>query len=227
LLLLPAGRWQEVDEILGAAGEIAITTATSRLVWLGLVGGIAMRRGDLETSAPLLEELQAKALASGEAQRTVPMACVAVPWLFVADRSDELRSLAEEVLTTLDGRWPSVLSAVPVVRALAAAGEVELLRRTIESMRHTPTEAQTAKLRTSLTVGEGLLALLEQRPDEAVELLAAALGRERELGYVYDAACLELDLARAHGAAGQPEDAAETQKRAASVLDPLGVVNAF
>jgi class 3 adenylate cyclase/tetratricopeptide (TPR) repeat protein len=227
LLLLPAGRWQEMDEILDAAGEIAITTATSRLVWLGLVGGMAMRRGDLETAAPLLEELQAKALASGEDQRIVPMANVVLPWLLVADNSDELRSLGEEVLTALDGRWPSVLSAVPALRALAAAGEVELLRRTIESMRRTPTEAQTAKLRISLTVGEGLLALLEQRPDEAVEHLAAALGRERDLGYVYDAACLELDLVRTCAAAGQPEDAAEARKRAASVLDPLGVVNAF
>ena len=118
MLVLPAGRWPEVDEIVGAAGEVALTTATSRLVWLGLRGGMALRRGDLRTAEPLIEELQPAAIASGEAQRIVPMASVALPWLHVSGRSDELRSLAEQVLTILDGRWPSVLSAVPVVRAL-------------------------------------------------------------------------------------------------------------
>jgi class 3 adenylate cyclase/tetratricopeptide (TPR) repeat protein len=227
MLFVPAGRWQEVDEILDATGEVALTTATSRLVWLGLVGGMAMRRGDLETAGPMLEELQAKALASGEAQRIVPMACVALPWLSIAGSSDELRSLTEEVLAVLDGRWPSVLTAVPVVRALAAAGEAGLLQRTIDSMRRTSSEAQTAKLQTTLTAGEGLLALMEQRTGEAVEQLAAAVERERELGYVYDAACLEVDLARALEAHGQGDAAAETRSRAMSVLEPLGCLNAY
>ena len=227
LLLLPAGRWQEVDETVGAAGEVALITATSRLVWLGLVGGLAMRRGDLKTAEPVIEELQAKALASGEAQRIVPMACVALPWLSIAGKPDELRSLTEQVLTILDGRWPSVLSAVPVVRALAAAGEGELLRRTIDSMRRTASEAQTAKLRTTVTAGEGLLALMEQRSGEAVEQLTAAVQRELELGFAFDAACLELDLARALDADGQEDAAAEARTRAASVLESLGCVNAF
>ena len=94
-------------------------------------------------------------------------------------------------------------------------------------MRRTASEARTAKLQTALIAGEGLLALLEQRAGEAVEQLTAAVERERELGYVFDAACLELDLARALEADGQEEAAAETRARAASVLEPLGCVNAF
>jgi len=227
MLFLAAGRWQEVDDIVGAADEVAVTTATSRLVWLGLVGGMALRRGDLQTAAPLIEELQPAALASGEAQRIVPMVCVVLPYLLIADRLDELRSLAEQVLTMLDGRWPSVLSAAPVVRALAAAGEAELLERTIDSMRRTASEAQTARLGTSVIVGDGLLALLEQRAGEAVEQLTAAVERERELGHAFDVACLELDLALALEADGQEGAAAEARQRAASVLAPLGCVNAF
>ena len=225
-LFLPMGRWHEVDEIVGATG-LYMGTATMRLLWLGLSGGMALRRGDLAAAEPLLEELRPAALASGEAQRIVPMACVALPWLMLTERSDELRALAEQVLTTLDSRWSAVLTAVPAVRALAAAGEAELLQRTLDSMRRTKVEAQTAKLQTSLAVGDGLLALLEQRADAAVERLTAAIERERELGYVYDAACLELDLARALEAAGQTDAADEARKRAASVLEPLGVVNAF
>jgi hypothetical protein len=227
LFFLPAGRWQEVDEIIGRAGYVATRTATARLVWLGLQGGMALRRGDLQTAAPLLEELQPKALASGEAQRIAPMACVALPWLLVSERSDEFQALAEEVLIFLDGQWPSVLSTVPVVRALAAAGREELLQRTLDSMRRTPSEALAAKLKTALTAGEGLFDLLEQRPGEAVERLTAAVEAERADGYVYDAACLELDLARALEAAGRTDAAEEARTRAASVLEPLGVVNAF
>ena len=227
MLFLPAGRWHEVDGALGEDVEGLATAVSTRLVWLGLVGGMALRRGDLKAAEPRIAELQPTALESGEAQRIVPMACVALPWLLVTERSDELRSLAEQVLTTLDGQWPSAFTAVPVVRALAAADEADLLQRTIDSMRRTPIEAQTAKLETSLTAGEGLLALLQQRADDAVEQLTAAVERERELGYVYDAACLELDLARAFEAAGQRDAADEARKRAASVLEPLGVVNAF
>jgi class 3 adenylate cyclase/tetratricopeptide (TPR) repeat protein len=226
MLFLPAGRWQEVDEIVGAAGEVALTTATSRLVWLGLHGGMAMRRGDLETAEPLIDELRPKALASGEMQRIVPMASVAVPWLVVTDRTEELQSLLDEMLTILDGQWPSVLTAVPVVRALAAAGAEELLERTLESMRLTPSETQTAMLAISLTAGDALLALLRGTGD-AVKGLSAGVDAERKLGYAYNAACLELDLARAFEANGDTDAAAEARGRAASVLEPLAVVNAF
>jgi hypothetical protein len=94
-------RWVWVGVLGDAAGEVATGTATTRLVLLGLRGGMALRRGDLETAAPLLEELQPKALTSGEAQRIAPMACVALPWLHLSGRSDELRAFTEEVLTFL------------------------------------------------------------------------------------------------------------------------------
>ena len=90
-------------------------------------------------------------------------------------------------------------------------------------MRRTPSEALTAKLRTALTAGEGLLALVEQRSGEAVERLTAAVEAERAYGFVYDAACLELDLARALEADGRADAAAEARGRAASVLEPLAV----
>ena len=200
---------------------------SSRIVWLQLAGVMAMRRGDLEAAGVWLEELRSMALSTGEPQRIVPMVCVVVPWLFVAGRSEELRSLVEAVTTTLDGRWPAVQTAVPVVRGLAAANEATLLQQTVDSMRRTPSEGHTAMLRTTLTAGEGLLALLQGRADDAVERLTAAIDEEREAGFLYDAACLELDLARALEAQGRADAAAEARTRAASVLEPLGVLNAF
>ena len=60
-----------------------------------------------------------------------------------------------------------------------------------------------------------------------MEGLSAAVEAERKLGYDYDAACLELDLARAFEAHGDTDAAEEARGRAASVLEPLAVVNAF
>jgi hypothetical protein len=224
-LLVPAGRWREADEIIAATGPV--TAATTQLVWLGLVGGLAMRRGDLETAELRFEELKPMALASEEPQRIVPMASVVLPWLLVTERPDELRSLADQVLTMLTGQWMVPITAVPIVRALAAAGEAELLERTIDSMRPVLLEADTGRLQTSLIAGEGLLALLGQSADEAVARLTEAVERERALGYAYDTACLELDLARALEAQGRPDAAEETRARAVSVLEPLGCVHPF
>jgi class 3 adenylate cyclase/tetratricopeptide (TPR) repeat protein len=224
-LLVPAGRWHEADEIIEGTGSV--TAASTQLVWLGLVGGLAMRRGALETAEPLFEELEPTALASEEPQRIVPMASVVLPWLLVTERSDELRSLADQVLTMVAGQWMVPITAVPILRALAAGGEAELLQRTIDSMRPVLLEAETGRLQTSLIAGEGLLALLEQRADDAVERLTKAAERERALGFAYDAACLELDLARALEAQGDGDAAAQTRARAVSVLEPLGCVHPF
>ena len=95
MIFLPASRWQEADDVFAAADEVGVNAATSRIVWLGLGGVLAFRRGDLNAAEPLIEELQTVALASGEAQRIVPMACVAVPWLVVADKTDELEPLVD------------------------------------------------------------------------------------------------------------------------------------
>jgi hypothetical protein len=194
---------------------------------LGLVGGLALRRGDFDTAEPLFEELRPTALASEEPQRIVPMASVVLPWLLVTDRPDELRSLADQVLTMVAGEWMVPITAVPIVRALAAAGEAELLQRTIDSMRPVLFDVATGRLQTSLIAGEGLIALLEERPDEAVERLTEAVESERALGFAYDAACLELDLARALEAQGDGDAAAQARARAVSVLEPLGCVHPF
>jgi hypothetical protein len=54
-LWLSVGRWAEVDEVIGEPHAVMITAATSRLLWLVVAGGQAMRRGDLEGAPPLME----------------------------------------------------------------------------------------------------------------------------------------------------------------------------
>ena len=224
LILLPAGRWDQVEGILERAGDTGGPTATTRLVWLGLSAELAVRRGNLEAAAPLIEELVPTALGSGEAQRIVPMAAFAAPWFAASGRHDELRRLMDDVIGAFDEAWPAVLDALPIVRAEAATGDAELLERTLSSMRRAPKESQTGRLGTALTAGNGLLALLRGRPDEAVEALTAASDTERAAGWIVSAAFLDLDLARALDAAGRPDAAGEARQRAAAVLDPLGCV---
>jgi hypothetical protein len=153
------------------------------------------------------------------------MAGVVLPWLARTGELEELRSLTDEVLAVADRRWPAVLDAVPVVRALSAAGELELLARTAESIRETPDLAANAQ--TTALAAEGLLALLQGRAGEAVEQLELAIERERRLGRTYPAACLELNLAEALEAAGRTDASKEVRARAESVLEPLGCVNPF
>jgi class 3 adenylate cyclase/tetratricopeptide (TPR) repeat protein len=223
-LLVPSARWTEADAVLPESGgrELAMST---RLAFLTVAGGLAFRRGEAQASKQLLEELRPLALASGELQRIVPMASVVLPWLARNGEVDELRSLTNEILAAVDQGWPAVLDAVPVVRGLAAAGEMELLAQTTESLRETPHLA--ANSQTALMAAEGLLALLEGRADEAAEQLELASERESKLGRMYPAACLELDLARALEAAGHTAASNEVRARAAAVLEPLGCVNPF
>jgi len=198
---------------------------STQLSHLTVAGGLAFRRGEAHASKQLLEELRPLALASGEPQRIIPMAGVVLPWLARTGELEELRSLTNEILAVADRQWPAVLDAVPIVRALAAARETELLTRTTDSIRETPDLAANAQ--TALIAAEGLVALLHGRAGEAVKQLERAAEREHQLGRTYAAACLELDLARALEAAGQTDAANEVQALAASVLEPLGCVNPF
>ena len=223
-LLVPSARWTEADALLAEFAE-RNQGATTQLAFLTVAGGLAFRRGETQASREFLEELRPLALASGELQRIIPMAGVVLPWLARTGELEELRSLTDEVLALADRRWPAVLDAVPVVRALSAAGDLELLARTAESIRETPDLA--ANEQTAAFAAEGLLALLQGRAGEAVEQLDLAIERERRLGRTYPAACLELDLASALEGAGRIDASNEARTRAASVLEPLGCVNPF
>jgi hypothetical protein len=223
-LLVPSARWIEADAVLAEIDERG-QAASTRLALLAVAGGLAFRRGEAHASKQLLEEFRPLALGSGELQRIIPMAGVVLPWLARTGELEEVRSLTNEVLAVAYRQWPAVLDAVPIVRALAAARETQLLARTTESIRETPDVAANAQ--TALIAAEGLLALLEGRAGEAVQQLEVATERERQLGRTYPAACLELDLASALEAAGQTDASNEVQTHAASVLEPLGCVNPF
>lgn len=226
MLFIPAGRWAETDAILDGIDGPTLS-ATTALVWRTATGGLAFRRGDSATAEGLLAELASLALASGEPQRIVPMASVVLPWLLQSGKVDELRIVAQDVLAAVDGKWPAVLSVDAVVRTLAPAGEHELLAAFTGSLTRSARGVHSGRLGTSLMVAEGLRALGDNRPNEAVSHLSAAIARGDELGFAYDSACLRLELARALDVAGDADMAARQRHEATSLLSALGCVNPF
>ncbi|HEY7003311.1 MAG TPA: AAA family ATPase [Gaiellaceae bacterium] len=219
---IPAGRWAEAEAILEGVDESGIAM-TSRLVYRPSRGTLALRQGDLDAAAECLTGLRELATGSGEPQRIHPMACAVLPWLHVTGRGDELRDATREVLALGPEQWVAAISVAPVARTLAAAGETGLLRELIDSLESSAVP-EVAYHGNDLDVARGLLALGEGRVAEALSSLQSAIEFERGLGAAFDAACLELDLARALEADGHAEEAAAVRGAAQAYLASLDCV---
>ena len=196
-------------------------------MWRPAVGGLALRRGDLALADELLADLRSLAMATGEAQRILPMAGVVVPWLFVSGRGGELRSLTEDVLDALDGRWPAVMSVDAVVRTLFAAKELELLAVLTDSLGQAARVGEAGRHAISRLAAKGLCALADNRAEAAVGHLTEATARCDELGLAYDSACLQQELADALELVGETAAAEEKRRETAALFGALRCVNPF
>jgi len=221
LVDVPAGRWDAADAV-----RRRPRWRTGEMVWHELRGGMAMRRGDLGAAAEPLAELRVRALESGEPQRLLPMAAVVLPHALVTGDRVTLVEVVERVLSLTDRAWGQLpVTAIP--RAVAAAGETELLERVSDLLTTQREEADSPRIAIAATAASGLVALAAGRATEAVELLGVAAEWEWRLGWPYRAACLDLDLSRALTEAGAERDASAARERAAAVLTPLRCVNAY
>ena len=142
-----------------------------------------------------------KAVASGEPQRIIPMASVVLPRAALAGDRPTVRSITETVLEVVGDRlqWAPLASAA-IPRAAFTLGEHDLLRRVDDALTH---KAETAPYARAVSVTcRGLRALAEGRAAEASVLLQEVVALEQERSAWYNAACAELDLARAHDETG-------------------------
>ena len=222
--LLPAGRFADADSTLADVdtGDLIVT---SRMLWLGARAQLLLRRGELAPVGKLVDELHVLAVESGESQRIIPMACAYLPWSLLAGDREAMRSVANEALELVRDRWPVTISPLPALRALAAAAELDLVARFAESFRRTPRAPTAGRLGPALQTADALLATHDGDHDAAVAHLTAAAAAERALGYAFDAAATELDLADALEAARQPERAATLRTASTAFFASIGCAN--
>jgi class 3 adenylate cyclase/tetratricopeptide (TPR) repeat protein len=222
-LWIPTGQWERID------AELQVpATARQSPVWLlerEVRVGMSLRKGDLVTADELLGGWMERALASQEPQRILPMTSAALFRAALADDVAAVLELAETVLTGMgDGREWALYATAAIPRAVFRVGELELLRRLEHMLSQSTSQARFAQA--AVLCCRGLAALLEECPDAAVPLLQQVVDLERERGAWFNAACAELDLAYALERVG--DTAAEaTRAQAASVLRPLGCINAI
>jgi class 3 adenylate cyclase len=221
---VPAARWDRVERLLDRDWA-RVGPSGVRMLSNELVGATAMRRGDLAAAAEPLATLRREALASGEPQRILPMTAAVMPYATLTDDVQTLRELAETVLALTDRDWAE-FTTTPIPRALALAGETELLQRVAEAFARLR-EVEAPRLAIGAAVADGLASLAAGRPGEAVGPLREAADLERRLGWSYRAACVDLDVAAALEAAGREGEATVVRRRAAAVLEPLGCVHAY
>ena len=119
LIYVPSGRWAEADAVVAQESEVA----TNRLVWLWVVAGLALRRGDLELADRYLPELRETALASEEPQRILPMMCVAMPRALLDNDADGVRALADIVVGLEMQAFSGSATTIAISRSLAAIGD--------------------------------------------------------------------------------------------------------
>jgi hypothetical protein len=227
LVDLPSGRWDRVEPLLAREQEIQSTPLYgARILSREIVGGMAMRRGDLAAAAEPIAAMREIASAAGEPQRILPMASVAMPYAALTDDRQMLRELTETVLATTDREWAQ-LTTTPIPRALATLEEWDALARVAEAFRLKARDLDAPRIVIGATVAEGLLSLATGKAEEGVAALTDAAEQERGLGWLYRAAYLDLDVARALEAAGRDAEAEQAQARARAVLEPLGCVHAY
>ena len=226
LVDVPSGRWDRLEPLFADREDLLrLPLYGVRIITRELVGGMAMRRGDLAAAAEPLAAMREIASAAGEPQRILPMAAVVMPFAALTGDARTLRELTETVLSTTDREWAQ-LTTTPIPRALAFAGETGLLEQVSEAFALKAADVGAPRIEISATVADGLLALAAGRADDAVERLRAAADLERSLGWAYRAACLELDLARALEEGGRHDEAEAVRTRARALLEPLACVNA-
>jgi class 3 adenylate cyclase/tetratricopeptide (TPR) repeat protein len=221
LVYVPSGRWEEADAVV--AGGEAIN-ATNRLVYLGLVSGLALRRGDLAGTDAHLPELLESAFASQEPQRILPAVSVAMPRAIVAGDPDAVRSLADSIDVHMSNVNTWYFGTLAITRSLAAIGDRDRLARVVEARGRSLGETVPATMHKAAT---GSLAWLDDDSSTAARLLAEAEREAEAWGRRYDAACIALDLAQTLAWSGDAAAADAARSRAQGVLEPLGCLNPF
>ena len=186
---------------------------------------LLIRRGELEDAGLLVSELHDLTVATGEPQRIIPMACAYLPWAALAGRVDHLRDVALETIELVGARWASTLTTLPAIRALATTGETDLLAQWAEGARLGADAGRTTRVERPRRRRSARAA--RERHEVAIDQLTDAADRDRGLGYAFDSAAIELELASALDAAGESDRAATLRISSETFFASIGCVHSL
>jgi hypothetical protein len=224
LLRVPSGRWTDAERLADEAAGPGVGAGT-RLLWLEVSGGIALRRGDRGRARPLIAELSSAVQATQEPQRVVPMAALAMAEAALDGDGGRLRELTTLALPYARGAWMDPLGTATMIRALVAAGQPRLVQRWAEAVDAASPGPHLRQLEAALAIARGGLAAASGDPQGGVRELQAATRELAALGNTLEAAKTQAMLADALAAAGEAPAADRARAQASAVLEAVGCVH--
>ena len=208
------GTWMEAEqELVAASDELAACRPAMQSEGLVRLAELRRRQGRLVEAAALFEQAEPHALALlGRAE-------------LAFDRGDmrAATDLGSRYLrrVALHNRTDRVAGLDLVVRASAAAGDLDAARTALAELAAIANLIATPPLKAAHALAAGLVALTAEDPDAARPLLEDAVDLYVQSGAPFESARARLLLARALAATGDTNSAVSEVKRAIDQLVEL------
>jgi len=208
------GTWMEAEqELTAATSELAASRPAMTSDGLVRLAELRRRQGRLVEASAMFSQCEQHPLAAlGRAE-------------IAFDRGDyqDAAEAAERYLrrVPMHNRTDRVVGLDLVVRAHAAAGDLETARTALAELNGIATLVGTAPLRAEASLAAGYVALAEKQSDEARRHLEDAVDLFLQSGAPFEVARARLELARALGTLGRAAAAREEAQRAIDLWSEL------
>jgi len=208
------GTWMEAEqELTAATSELAASRPAMTTDGLVRLAELRRRQGRLVEASAMFAQCEPHPLAAlGRAE-------------IAFDRGDyqDAAEAAERYLrrVPMHNRTDRAVALDLVVRAHAAAGDLEGARTALAELNTIATLVGTVPLRAAASLGAGYVALADKHPDEARRHLEDAVDLFLQSGAPFEVARARIELARALGALGRVAAARDEAQRAIDLLSEL------
>ena len=208
------GTWTEAEqELTAATSELAAARPAMTTDGLVRLAELRRRQGRLVEASAMFAQCEPHPLAAlGRAE-------------IAFDRGDyqDAAEAAERYLrrVPMHNRTDRAVALDLVVRAHAAAGDLEGARTALAELNTIATLVGTVPLRAAASLGAGYVALADKHPDEARRHLEDAVDLFLQSGAPFEVARARIELARALGALGRVAAARDEAQRAIDLLSEL------
>jgi ATP/maltotriose-dependent transcriptional regulator MalT len=215
------GEWDdllaEVDAGIGLAEEEGSTIGQ---VWaLAVAARVHLHRGDLDRARAFLDRGDA-VLASAGLQYGIDWLVLSRALLLEAEEQpDEACALlraAWEIAAGMQARAAIMIFGPELTRLAVVAGDDDLARMVLGSL------AEVAQSHPSDLVVAGRVARSSGTLDRDTHALTRAADTFRQLGHVFEAATVDVEIGRLLASSGDPSSAVPALERALAVFDDIG-----